>query len=128
VSTDRPIQRGFEYEVKLAVSIPIAWAQLLKDAAKHHYDHRCNEAGHHGVVNGLFNTSQGGPLESTLPVTWRDLDLVTKVAEQLEYHTSDHAIIRSIRSWLRQTKDTIEKQHQACLELPGSRNYAEEPT
>ena len=128
MSTDRPMptQRGFEYEVKLAVSIPTAWAQLLKDAAKHHYDHRCNEAGHHGVVNGLYNTACDGEYPSTIAATWRDLDLVTKVAEQLEYHTDDHATIREIRAWLRATKDTIEKQHHACLALPGSRDYDNE--
>lgn len=123
-----PIQRGFEYEVKLAVSIPTAWAQLLKDAAKHHYDHRCNEAGHHGVVNGLYNTSQDGPLQSTVAVTWRDLDLVTKIAEQLEYHTTDHVMIREIRAWLHETKDAITRQYNLCMELPGSsRHNDEEP-
>jgi hypothetical protein len=114
------IQRGFEYEVRLAVSIPLAWATLLKAASKHHYDARCNEAGHHGVVNGLFNTACDSEWPSTYRASWRDLDLITKVAEQLEYHTNDHALIHSIRSWLRQTKDAIEKQHLACTELPGS--------
>lgn len=126
-----PIQRGFEYEVRLAVSIPLAWAQLLKDSAKHHYDHRCNEAGHHGVVNGLFNTACDSEHPSTYPVTWRDLDLVTKVAEQLEHHSSDHELIRAIRSWLRTTKAAINAQYDICMKLPGSSSrYGddEEPT
>ena len=121
--TSTPIQRGFEYEVKLAVSIPLAWATLLKEASKHHYDLRCNEAGHHGVINGLFNTAQGSEWPSTYPVTWSDLDLTTKVAEQLEYHTHDHVLIHAIRAWLRATMDAIEAQRQLCLKLPGSRLY-----
>lgn len=115
-----PIQKGFEYEVRLAVSVPLAWATLLKTASKHHYDMRCNEAGHHGVVNGLFNTASDSEWPSTYAVTWRDLDLVTKVAEQLEHHTHDHALIAAIRTWLRATKDAIEAQHQLCSKLPGS--------
>jgi hypothetical protein len=119
-----PIQRGFRYEVSLYVSIPLAWAQLLKDASEHHYDDRCRAAGHHGVVNGLFNTALDSEWPSVYPVTWSDLDLTTKVAEQLEYHTNDHALIRAIRAWLRETKDAIAHQHDACMDLPGT---AEEP-
>ena len=116
--TATPIQKGFEYEVRLAVSIPRAWATLLKESSKHHYDMRCNEAGHHGVVNGLYNTALDSEWPSTYPVSWRDLDLVTKVAEQLECHTHDHEMIRAIRAWLRATKDTIEVQHELCAKLP----------
>jgi hypothetical protein len=124
--SDAPIQRGFKYEVRLYVSIPLAWATLLKQAAKHHYDHRCNEAGDHGVINGLFNTAQGSEWPSIFPVAWSDLDLITKVAEQLEYHTNDHALIRTIRAWLRKTMDMIDHQHSACMELPGTaEKYAE---
>lgn len=115
-----PISRGFTYEVRLNVSIPRAWAALLKESAKHHYDYKCNEAGHHGVVNGLFNTAVDSEWPSTFPVSWSDLDLVTKVAEQLEYHTPDHAVIRQIRAWLRETMGAIEHQRRACLELPGT--------
>ena len=115
-----PIQRGFTYEVRLYVSIPRAWAVLLKDAAKHHYDYKCKEAGDHGVINGLFNTAVDGEWSSILPVTWSDLDLVTKVAEQLEHHTHDCALIRSIRMWLRETMDAIARQRNACMNLPGS--------
>ena len=121
-----PIQRGFEYEVKLAVSIPLAWATLLKEASKHHYDLRCNEAGHHGVINGLFNTALDSEWPSSYAITWSDLDLTTKVAEQLEYHTHDHALIRAIRTWLRETMDAIQAQRQLCEKLPGSRQYSDE--
>lgn len=115
-----PIQRGFKYEVSLYVAIPLAWATLLKAASKHHYDLRCNEAGHHGVINGLYNTALGSEWASVYPVTWSDLDLTTKIAEQLEYHTTDHTLIRAIRAWLRQTMDTIARQRNACMELPGT--------
>lgn len=113
-----PLQFGFEYEIRLAVSIPIAWATLLKEAAKHHYDYKCREAGERGVVNALYNTAQGGELQSNYPVTWRDLDLVTKVAEQLHHHTKDHALILAIRKWLHETQDTIVRQRTACEALP----------
>lgn len=115
-----PIQRGFTYEVRLCVSIPIAWATLLKQAAKHHYDSRCNEAGDHGVINGLYNTAHDSEWPSYLPVTWSDLDLTAKVAEQLEYHATDRAAIRAIRTWLRESMDAIAQQHQACRALPGT--------
>ena len=122
-----PIQHGFEYEVKLAVSIPIAWATLLKQAAQHHYDYRCREAGDRGVVNGLYNTAVDGPLSpSTRAVSWSDLDLVSKVAEQLEHHTRDLALVRAIRGWLRETMGAIERQRRACDALPGSAGTAGE--
>ena len=115
-----PIQRGFEYEVRLAVSIPLAWATLLKKASKHHYDYKCRATGDHGKVNGLFNTACDGEWPSTLAVSWSDLDLTTKVAEQLEHHTTDLTLICEIRAWLRSTMDAIARQHSACKELPGS--------
>jgi len=120
-----PIQRGFQYEVSLYVSIPLAWATLLKVSSNHHYDHRCNEAGHHGVINGLFNTACDSEYPSAYPVTWSDLDLTTKVAEQLEYHTSDHELIREIRAWLRATMAAITSQYNLCMELPGSGRHGD---
>ena len=125
-----PIQRGFRYEVSLYVSIPLAWATVLKASSKHHYDLRCNEAGHHGVINGLFNTACDSEYPSIYPVTWRDLDLTTKVAEQLEYHTTDHVMIRAIRAWLRETMDAIANQRNVCMELPGTHRPSddEDPT
>ena len=116
-----PIQKGFEYEVRLAVSIPLAWAELLKQCAEHHYDWKCRESGEAGTVNGLYNTAIGGPLSSsTLAVRWRDLDLVAKVLEQAQHHTKDYALITAIGGWLNTTKDTIERQQKACYLLPGS--------
>jgi hypothetical protein len=115
-----PIQRGFTYEVSLYVSIPLAWATLLKLVAKHHYDYKCRETGDHGTVNGLFNTALDSECPSVSAVSWRDLDLVTKVAEQLEHHTNDHVLIHTIRMWLRETMDSIAHQRNACMELPGT--------
>ena len=125
-----PIQRGFRYEVSLYVSIPLAWATVLKAASKHHYDHRCKAEGDHGVINGLFNTACDSEWPSIYPVTWSDLDITTKVAEQLEYHTTDHELVRAIRAWLRETKDAIANQRNACMELPGTRrpDDNEDPT
>ena len=115
-----PIQYGFEYEVKLAVSIPMAWAELLKQAAKHHYDYKCRESGDRGAVNGLYNTSQGGPLQSNRAVTFSDLDLVSKVAEQLHHHTKDRMLVLTIRAWLQDSLEAISKQRELCMKLPDS--------
>jgi len=128
ISMAQPIQRGFTYEVRLYVSIPLAWATLLKAASKHHYDLRCNEAGHHGVINGLYNTACDSEWPSVYPVAWSDLDLTTKVCEQLEYHTSDHELVRAIRAWLRATMDAIAHQRNACMELPETYRPDEDPT
>ena len=128
ISMTQPIQRGFTYEVRLYVSISLAWATVLKAASKHHYDLRCNEAGHHGVINGLFNTACDSEWPSVYPVTWSDLDLTTKVCEQLEYHTTDHELVRAIRAWLRKTMDAIAHQRNACMELPETYRPDEDPT
>src|SRR5574341_1479416 len=64
--------------------------------------------------------AQDSEWPSVYPVTWSDLDLTTKVAEQLEYHTQDHTLIRAIRSWLRETMDAIAHQRNACMELSGT--------
>lgn len=128
MSTDRtlPIQRGFEYEVRLAVSIPIAWAILLKASSQHHYDYKCRASGDHGTINGLYNTACDGEWPSTLAVSWSDLDLTTKVAEQLEHHTTDHTLVCEIRTWLRETIAAISRQRVVCAELPGSVQQATE--
>ena len=114
-----PIQRGFRYEVSLYVSIPLAWSTVLKAASKQHYDSRCRAEGDHGVINALYNTALDSEWPSIYPVTWSDLDITTKVAEQLEYHTTDHALIHAIRAWLRETMDTIARQRNVCMDLPG---------
>lgn len=115
-----PQEYGFEYEVRLAVSIPLAWAELLKAAAKHHYDARCREIGKRGVVNALYNTSLDSEYPSNYPVSFSDLNIVSKVAEQLHYHTKDHVLALRIRTWLQDTMEAIEKQRQLCMKLPGS--------
>ena len=119
-----PISLGFEYEVRIAVKIPLAWAELLKLAAKHHYDYKCRESGERGVVNALYNTAQGGTFESSHAVSWSDLDLVTKVAEQLRHHTEDHALIIKINKWLHETLVAISRQREICMKLPGSAEEA----
>lgn len=118
------MQYGFEYEVKLAVSIPIAWAKLLKLAAKHHYDYKCRESADRGVVNALYNTAYDGAYPSNHPVTWSDLDRVWKVAEQLHHHTNDHALLISIHKWLHETMNAIASQRKLCSQLPGSAESA----
>jgi hypothetical protein len=115
-----PIQRGFEYEVRLAVSIPLTWAKLLKQASEHHYDARCREIGKQGVINALYNTALDGEWPSTHPVSFSDLNIVSKVAEQLHYHTDDRMLALTIRAWLQDTMETIEKQWAMCMKLPGS--------
>jgi hypothetical protein len=120
VSAAKPQHRGFEYEVKLAVSIPLAWARLLKEASKHHYDYKCREIGERGVVNALYNTAYDGEWPSTYPVSFKDLNITAKVAEQLHHHTNDHVLIIAIRGWINTTMDAIERQRLVCMELPGS--------
>lgn len=115
-----PIQHGFEYEVRLAVSIPIAWAALLKEASKHHYDARCREIGERGVINGLYNTACDGEYPSSCPVSFSDLNIVSKVAEQLRHHTTDHMLTLTIRAWLQDTMEKLSKQRALCMTLPGS--------
>lgn len=113
-----PMQFGFEYEVRLAVSIPIAWATLLKQAAEHHYDYKCRECGDRGVINALYNTACDGEYPSSYPVTFSDLDLVSKVAEELHCHTADYMLARTIRAWLQDTMDALARQRVLCMKLP----------
>ena len=122
-----PLQYGFEYEVKLAVSIPIAWARVLKDAATHHYDYKCRESGERGVVNALYNTAHDGLWPSNYPVSWSDLDRVLKVAEQLRLHTKDHELIFAINKWLHETMDAIAAQRALCAKLPSNADVTETP-
>lgn len=119
-----PRQYGFEYAVRLAVSIPLAWATLLKEASKHHYDARCREIGEKGVVNALYNTAIDGPYPSNHPVSFGDLNLVSKVAEQIHHHTTDHMLALAIRAWLQDTMEALSKQRDLCMKLPGSAEAA----
>jgi hypothetical protein len=120
VTAAAPMQYGFEYEVKLAVSIPIAWATLLKETAKHHYDSKCRESGERGVVNALYNTAYDGAYPSNHPVSFSALNLVSKIAEQIHYHTKDQLLGLTIRAWLQDTLEALAKQRELCMQLPGS--------
>lgn len=120
MSDAKPQHHGFEYEVKLAISIPLAWAQLLKEASKHHYDYKCREIGECGVVNALYNSAYNGEWPSTYPVSFRDLDIIAKVAEQLHHHTKDPRLVLAIHVWLHDTMEALAKQRKVCMKLPGS--------
>jgi hypothetical protein len=124
MSAAAPAQYGFEYQVKLAVSVPLAWATLLKQAARHHYDARCREIGERGVVNALYNTALDGEFPSSYPVSFSDLDLVSKVAEQLRHHTDDQMLALAIRAWLQDTMEVLSRQRELCMKLPGSAESA----
>lgn len=108
--TDQPIDHGFEYEVRLAVAIPLPWATALREAALSHYDAKCREVGMHGVINGLFNVATWNEKEpgsaSTHPVTWRDCDTMVKVMEQSSSYTS------AIRQWLQSVTTRITDRHE----------------
>jgi hypothetical protein len=111
----------FSYEVRLAVSLPRAWTTFLKRVASGHYDYKCREAGECGVINGLNNTTCDGEFPSSFRVTWRELDLITKVMEQARYHRDgDKAdVAPAIHQWLRETKIAIEERHaaiEACFD------------
>jgi len=111
-----PKTLGFEYKVRLAVSLPIAWTTLMKRVAASHYDHWCRDSGKAGVINGLHNTVCDGEYPSSHPVSWGDLDLITKVMEQVSYHIKspeDAVIAEAILRWLRATKDMIEERYRA---------------
>jgi hypothetical protein len=91
-----PVAQDFEYTVRLAVAIPLAWAQLLKTVGAHHYDWKCREMSECGVVNGLYNTptinedpefkAECSSSPSTHPISWRDCDGMMKIMEQAHYH------------------------------------------
>jgi hypothetical protein len=76
------------------------------------------------VVNALYNTACDGEYPSNHPVTFRDLNLVSKVAEQLHYHTEDHTLALTIRAWLQDTMEALAKQRELCMKLPGSAESA----
>jgi hypothetical protein len=109
-----PICRGFEYRVRLAVSIPLAWAELLRDVALHHYDALCRESAKAGVVNGLRNTACDSEHPSSFPVEWRDLDLLAKIMEQARYHTAlEQELEGEINAWIRQAKGRLVERSAA---------------
>lgn len=113
---ESPVYRGFEYRVQLAVSIPVAWADFLREVALHHYDAWCRESAKAGVVNGLRNTACDSEYPSSYPVGWGDLDLLAKIMEQAGYHAKSEetrVLAVKIRAWIRQAKDWIVERSEA---------------
>ena len=111
-----PVYRGYEYRVRLAVSIPSAWAELLRDVALHHYDLRCRESAQAGVVNGLRNTACDSEYPSSYPVAWRDLDLLAKIMEQARYRATSEqgqAYVAEINAWICQVKRWLIEREEA---------------
>lgn len=123
----QPVAKDFEYTVRLGVTIPRAWAQVLKTVGAHHYDYKCREMSECGVVNGLFNSASfnedpefkadNPSWPSTHPVTWRDCDGMMKIMEQAHY-TFDLVVIGEIRAWLRRTMDQIQRRHHEITSEP----------
>jgi hypothetical protein len=83
--TAAPLCKGFEYRVRLAVAIPLAWGEFLRLVALNHYDSWCRQSAKAGIVNGLCNTASDAEVPSTFPLDWRDFDLLTKIMEQAHY-------------------------------------------
>jgi hypothetical protein len=116
VSSGFPVYRGFEYRVRLAVSIPLAWAELLRDVALHHYDHWCRQSAKAGVVNALRNTACDSEHPSSYPVEWRDLDLLAKIMEQSRYYAVSaqaQACAAEINAWICQAKSWLVEREEA---------------
>jgi hypothetical protein len=113
-----PEYRGFEYKLRLAVSIPLAWAEFLRTVALQHYDARCQESARAGVVNGLRNTACDLEYSSSFPVGWRDLDLLAKIMEQAYYHATSEplkVLAVEINAWIRQAKDWLVERGEALV-------------
>jgi hypothetical protein len=113
-----PEYRGFEYKLRLAVSIPLAWAEFLRTVALQHYDLWCRESAKAGVVNGLRNTACDSEYPSSFPVEWRDLDLLAKIMEQSHYHAVSEplkALAVEINAWIRQVKDWLVEREAALV-------------
>jgi hypothetical protein len=121
-----PVSKGFEYTVRLNVTIPLAWAKVLKETGARHYDYKCREMAECGVVNGLHNTAllnedpefraDRPELEpSTHPVAWHDCDGMMKILEQAHY-MFDVVVVGQIRTWLRRTMDQIAARTLTVIE------------
>ena len=115
-----PISHGFEYQIRLAVAIPLAWAQALKLVGEGHYDWKCREAARQGVVNGLYNVAlfnddvdRGLAPDDhvTHPISSSDCDLMLKILEQASYHYLGAVDVEAIRRWLRAAMDQIVTRH-----------------
>lgn len=116
IQTPSPVYRGFEYRVRLAVSIPQAWAEFLRAVALQHYDLRCQESARCGIVNALRNTACDSEHPSSFPVGWRDLDLLAKIMEQARYHAISgqaQARVVEINAWIYQAKGWLVAREEA---------------
>ncbi len=123
----QPVAKDFEYTIRLAVAIPLAWAKVLKTVGAHHYDYACREMATCGVVNGLYNIAtqnedpefraESSSWPSTHPVAWRDCDGMAKIMEQAHYEF-DLGLIGQIRAWLRCTMDRIEARYAEVTSNP----------
>lgn len=118
MTTSTPIVSGFEYEVRLAISLPIAWTTLLKQVGAAHYDYKCREAAECGVINGLHNTACDGEFPSNHPVSLRDIHLIMEVLERAPLVDPPAiALAVEIRFFLWTHMKAIEKR---SVELRGS--------
>ncbi len=121
-----PVYQGFEYRVRLAVSIPLAWAEFIHDAALHHYDLRCRESARAGVVNALRNTACDSEHPSSYPVEWRDLDLLAKIMEQAHYRDYSEAqreSIAEINAWIRHVKGGLIEREEALAKWNSEQGF-----
>lgn len=122
---DVPVCKGFEYRVRLAVSIPLAWAEFLRTVATHHYDYKCRESAKGGVVNALRNTACDSEFPSSYPIAWNDFDLLAKVMEQARHHTDSiqtMELASAIDAWIRQTKAKISAREEALARWSAERD------
>ena len=121
-----PVSRDFEYVVRLAVAIPLAWATVLKAAGEQHYDRKCRAMAEHGVVSVLYNIAvfnedsenlaDRGSWPSTCPIDESDCDGMLKILEQTS--TVDSAVAGEIRAWLGRAMEQIVARHrEISLEL-----------
>jgi hypothetical protein len=111
-----PMYRGFEYHVRLRVSIPGAWAELLRDVALRHYDLWCRECAKDGKIRALCKGARDGEFPWCHPVEWQDLDLFAKIMEQADYcvtRDQERACIAEINQWIRQMKDCLLEREEA---------------
>lgn len=116
VHEELPVFRGFEYQMKRAVSIPRAWAEFLREVAAHHYDFKCQESAERGIINGLLNTACDNEYPSTYPLGWREFDHLTKVMEQARYHATTPALSKrsaAITEWIRESQRLCRAQEAA---------------
>lgn len=118
-----PICLGFEYHVRLAVSIPLAWAAFLRTVAQHHYDYKCRLSAKNGIVNGLYNTAYDSEFPSSFSVGWADLDLLEKIMEQAHWYACPEQVeIVEIGAWISQAKTWISEREVLLVQWSAEQN------